>query len=187
MSVIVVVGMPGSGKEEFVSASAAKGYSVVRMGDVVRDEAVKRGLPMDDASIGGLAAGERQQHGAAIWAERTLERVKGDKCVIDGSRSLDEVERFRQAFGQKLLLVAVFAPESTRYDRLSKRGRGDDPKSIDEFRKRDKRELGWGLGSAFATADLVIVNDATVDGFKEKAAKVLERLDHEEKGKAGQA
>jgi dephospho-CoA kinase len=187
MSVIVVVGMPGSGKEEFVSASAAKGYAVVRMGDVVRDEAKKRSLQTDDQSIGGFAASERQQHGPAVWAERTLERVKGDKCVVDGARSLDEVERFRQAFGQRLLLVAVFAPERTRYDRLSRRGRGDDPKNMEEFRKRDKRELGWGLGSAFASADLVIVNDATVDGFKEKAAKVLERLDNEEKGQAGQA
>jgi dephospho-CoA kinase len=157
------------------------------MGDVVRDEARKRGLQMDDASIGSLAASERQEHGATVWADRTLEMVKGDKCVIDGARSLDEVERFRLAFGQRLLLVAVFAPEMARYDRLSKRGRGDDPKSIDELRKRDKRELGWGLGNAFASADLVIINDATVDGFKEKAAKILERLDNEEKGQAGQA
>jgi dephospho-CoA kinase len=187
MSVIVVVGMPGSGKEEFVAASEAKGYQVVRMGDVVRDEAKKKGLKLDDQDVGGLAASERHEHGPTVWAERTLERVKGDKCIIDGTRSLDEVERFRQAFGQRLLLVAVFAPERTRYDRLSKRGRGDDPKSIDEFRTRDKRELGWGLGSAFASADLVIVNDATVDGFKEKAAKLLERLDNEEKSQAGQA
>jgi len=186
MSVIVVVGMPGSGKEEFVSASASKGYTVVRMGDVVRDEAKKRSLPTDDQSIGGLAASERQQHGTTIWAERTLERVKGDKCVIDGTRSLDEVERFRQVFGQRLLLVAVFAPERTRFDRLSHRGRGDDPKNMDEFRNRDKRELGWGLGNAFASADLVIVNDATVDGFKEKAAKVLERLENEAKNSPAQ-
>jgi dephospho-CoA kinase len=182
MSVILVVGMPGSGKEEFVSQASSTGYSVVRMGDVVRAEAAKRGLKMDDQSVGGFAAEERKQHGPSIWAERTLAVVKEDKCIIDGPRSLEEVERFRQAFGQKMLLVAVFAPERARFQRLSLRGRTDDPKNVEDFRRRDRRELGWGIGSTFASADLIIVNDNTIEGFREKAAKVLERLENEEKG-----
>ena len=185
MSVILVVGMPGSGKEEFVSTATAKGYSVIRMGDVVRDEAKRRGLPSDDKSIGGFANEERKLHGSAIWAERTLALVKNRQTLIDGTRSLDEVERFRQAFGQGMLLVAVFAPEKARFQRLSHRGRPDDPRSVEDFRARDKRELSWGIGGAFASADLVIANDSTIEGFREKARKLLDRFEAEEKGQGG--
>ena len=45
--VYVVTGMPGAGKEEFAQTAVAAGYSLIRMGDVVREEAVRQGIKMD--------------------------------------------------------------------------------------------------------------------------------------------
>ncbi len=61
--VFVLTGMPGAGKEEFVKVAQQDGYSVIRMGDVVRLEAEKRKVAMDDRGVGGFASSERQAHG----------------------------------------------------------------------------------------------------------------------------
>ena len=84
MKVICVTGMPGCGKEEVLVVAKDLGFSVVRMGDVVREEAKRRGLPITDAAVGGMAHTEREAHGFGIWAERTLPRIHGERVVVEG-------------------------------------------------------------------------------------------------------
>src|SRR5437773_942901 len=57
--VVCLTGMPGCGKEEALAVAQTLGFSVVRMGDVVREEALRRGLPITDATVGGMANAER--------------------------------------------------------------------------------------------------------------------------------
>lgn len=147
MRVVVLAGMPGSGKEEFVLVARELGYDVVRMGDVVRAEAAKRGIQNTDKGVGGFANSERQSHGYDIWAKRCVPYVHEKRTIIDGSRGLDELEVFRKAFGDEVELVAIHAPQRQRYQRLIERGRADAPKSWEEFLEREKRELSWGLGT----------------------------------------
>src|SRR2546428_29252 len=99
--------MPGCGKEEVLVAAKDVGFSIVRMGDVVREEAQRRGLPITDAAIGGMAHAEREAHGFGIWAERTLPRIHGERVVVEGLRGRAELEVFRKAFGEGLVVVAV--------------------------------------------------------------------------------
>jgi dephospho-CoA kinase len=56
-----------------------------------------------------------------------------------------------------------------------KRKRADDPQQHEEFVERDRRELAFGLGNAIARADAVIVNDSTIDAFREKCTEFFER------------
>lgn len=168
--------MPGAGKEEFVQVAAEMGFSIVRMGDVVRDEARHRGLPITDAAVGGMAHAERQAHGYGIWAARTVPRVRGERVVIDGLRGKAELEVFRKAFGQDLIVLAIHASPATRYERVKQRQRADDAMTPETFRARDERELSWGLGDVIATADLVIVNEDTPEAFRSEARSVLERI-----------
>jgi len=169
--------MPGSGKEEFVQVARELGYEIVRMGDTVREEARRRGLPISDAAVGGMAHEERRIHGPGIWAERTLTKVRGDRVLIDGLRSLAELEVFRKAFGKDLRVVAIRARRPTRYERVLRRGRPDDVMSPEAFANRDERELGWGLGEVIEAADLTIDNEGTLDEFRARVRKVLEGLD----------
>ena len=80
--VVCLTGMPGCGKEEALAVAQTLGFSVVRMGDVVREEALRRGLPITDATVGGMANAERQVHGMGIWAERTLPRITGERVLV---------------------------------------------------------------------------------------------------------
>ncbi len=173
--VLVVTGMPGAGKEEFVRVAQLNGYAVVRMGDVVRQEADRRGVVMDDRGIGGFASSERQAHGADVWAHRCLSILGPGPTVIDGSRSLMEMKAFRSALGAGIRLVAVHSSPAVRFDRLQRRDRSDAPRDLREFEERDERELGWGLGSLIALADSMLVNEGTLEDFQALVEKELGR------------
>ena len=168
--------MPGCGKEEVLAVAQTVGFSIVRMGDVVREEVRRRGLPISDASVGGLAHAERQAHGFGIWAERTVPRIHGDRVLVDGLRGRAELEVFRGAFGDELTVIAVHASPKTRYERMLRRGRTDDAGTIEAFQARDTRELGWGLGDVIAMADVMLVNESSLEALHEAAKVALERL-----------
>ncbi|TLZ47003.1 MAG: flagellar hook-basal body complex protein FliE [Methanobacteriota archaeon] len=176
MRVVCLTGMPGCGKEEALAVAQSLGFSIIRMGDVVREEANRRGLPITDAAVGGMANAERQTHGLGVWAERTLPRIRGDRVFVDGLRGRAELEVFRKAFGDDLVVVAVHASPKTRYDRMLRRQRRDDAASPEAFHARDVRELGWGLGDAIAMADIMLVNEGTLEEFRRQAKAALERL-----------
>ncbi len=176
MQVIVVTGMPGAGKEEFVQVARSLGYDVVRMGDVVREEAKRQGITGTDKGVGGFADQERRINGYEIWAKRSVVHVRSERTIIDGSRGLVELEVFRQAFGKGVLLVAIHSSPMSRFLRLKKRGRADAPATWSEFEERDKRELGWGLGSLIAMADVMLLNDGSMDEFKARVNAFLTGL-----------
>ncbi len=168
--------MPGAGKEEFVKVALEHGYGVIRMGDVVRREAESRGTAMDDRGVGGFASLEREVHGPGIWAERCLKVLGEGDTVIDGSRSLAELEVFRRALGSDLRLVAIHSSPGQRFQRLLRRARSDAPEDREAFDERDRRELGWGLGSLIAMADVMIVNEGTLEKFRETVAEELRKI-----------
>lgn len=80
---------------------------------------------------------------------------------------------FREKFGNDSVLIAIEAPESIRFERLQKRGRSDAPKTFEEFRERDLREISWGLSDLIKSADRTIVNDDSLESFHEKVRKEI--------------
>lgn len=176
MVIIVVVGMPGSGKDIFARTAESRGFAHVRMGDVVREFVRKAGLPMDDGSVGGFANRERHLHGDDVWAARTLERMPTGNLIIDGSRSLAEIKHFRTVFGEVLVVVGIRAPDEQRFLRLSGRKREDDPKTRKEFDIRDRREVSWGILEALEKADLVLDNEEGLEEFRQACTDALESI-----------
>ena len=176
MPVICVTGMPGCGKEELLKVAQERGLPVVRMGDVVREEARHRGLRFSDESVGGMAHEERVKHGFGVWADRTIPFVKAEVTLIDGIRGREEVEAFRRTFGDRLLVVAIHASPKVRYDRIRQRARDDDALSWEEFLRRDERELGWGLGEVIATADRLIVNEGGLEDMRQQCLGILDAV-----------
>jgi dephospho-CoA kinase len=172
---IVTVGMPGSGKDELIQVARSIGLATLKMGDLVRDETRRRGLPLSNANVGRVANEERERHGPGIWAQRALPKLTETKMLIDGCRSDHEVTVFRHNFGD-LFVLGIFASPETRYDRMIRRSRGDDAASLQEFYDRDRRELKWGIGTAFALADGMLINEGTLDDFRRNARDRLEKI-----------
>ena len=182
MVAIILVGMPGSGKDIFVQEAAKIGFNHIRMGDMVRLFAGDAGLDPTDTSIGGFATDQRNQFGSDIWAVRTLERMPPGNVLIDGSRSLAEIDHFRSVLGSDLKVIGISAAEDIRFRRLVARGREDDPSELEGFRNRDRRELSWGLGEALEHADITVSNNGTIEEFKNQCQSLIKSI-MEEHGK----
>ncbi|MEI6797507.1 MAG: AAA family ATPase [Methanomassiliicoccales archaeon] len=175
MRALIIAGMPGAGKEELVAVAQGLKWNVVRMGDVVRAEATRQVVPTA-RSTGQFAHEQRQVHGTDIWAKRTLQAMDASRTVIDGCRSQAEAVTFRRELGEELQVLAVHSSPRTRYPRLVSRGRSDAPANWDEFQERDRREMGWGLGDLIATADIMIVNEGSLQDFKSECQEILRSL-----------
>jgi dephospho-CoA kinase len=172
MLILLITGMPGSGKEEFLSVARDSGISFLRMGDLVREY---HGLSGENVTIGEFASLERGRHGPGIWAERAVERMDGELFLVDGCRSLDEVREFRK-LSSNVKIIAIYSPPNQRYDRLLKRQRADAPGSVDEFDARDRRELSWGLGEVIALADIMVDNSSSLTDFQSRSERILKAI-----------
>ena len=175
MKLIVTVRMPGSGKDELLGVARGMGLATLKMGDLVRDETRRRGLPLSNANVARVASEERNKHGAGIWAQRALPKLTETRMLVDGCRSDDEVTVFRHNFGD-LFVLGIYASPETRHERMSTRGRSDDGGDLQEFYDRDRRELKWGIGNAFALADGMLINEGSIDQFRRDARAMIERI-----------
>ena len=175
MRLIISAGMPGAGKEEFLTAGMDADVPFIRMGDVVRECYAASGAESKGLSVGEYAGGERKAYGADIWAKRVMERVKSDLCIIDGCRSMDEINSFKK-LGGDVTIVAIHASPAIRYERLVRRQRADAPKNVQEFEERDSRELSWGVGSVLALADHIIDNTGSLEDFRWRSAELMRSL-----------
>lgn len=177
MRVVGFTGLPGSGKSIAGEVARSLGIPVVRMGDCVWDEVRSRGLALTDEHVGRVADEMRRLHGPAVWAQRTLERVRklgAGEVAIDGIRSTAEVEAFHQTLGRDFVLVALHASPATRHARLLARGREDEAASAAAARERDRRELAWGVAEVIAMADVMLLNEGRNEGaFRAEVARVL--------------
>ena len=173
--VIAIVGMPGSGKSTASDCAKEMELVIIVMGDVVREEVSKRGLEPTPDNIGRIMLSLRKEEGLGVIAKRCCEKIlkaKSETVIVEGIRSLDEVEEFKKSFSN-FKIVAIHTSPETRFQRLHNRGRSDDPESRKIFLERDNRELKVGIGSAIAMADRVIVNEGSFNEFKSEVYKLF--------------
>ena len=177
--VVGLAGMPGAGKSLVVETASELGYAIVVMGDVIREETKKLGLELTPQNVGKVMLQLRADGGATVVAQKCIPKIeeqKSSKTLIDGLRSLHEVDAFKTHFA-KFSIAAVHASPEARFTRLTNRHRSDDPNGWEVFRERDIRELSVGLGNVIAMAEQMIVNDNSVEETKVKVAEALRRIE----------
>jgi len=179
MRVVGTVGLPGSGKGELAAVAREAGIPVVTMGDVIRGACRDRGRdPSTDH--GEVAKALREENGPAAIAERSLPLIRDavretdtDTVVVDGLRSMVEVEAFREAFGENFLIVSIEAPFDLRAERLAERGRDSSDSDLEALRARDERELSFGMGEVMDAADVRIDNTDSLEAFRTSVRELL--------------
>jgi dephospho-CoA kinase len=178
--IVCLTGMPGAGKSSVASFLKEKGFLVVTMGDVIREEASRQGLEPTDVNLGNMMLKLRQDLGPGAVGQIVLQKLAREEegsnsnnaVVIDGIRSIAEVEILKKAGHVRLL--AIHASQDTRLKHLRKRGREDAPSDGDEFTGRDKRELSVGVSEAIALAnEMISNNDLTLEQLKQRAYDVV--------------
>lgn len=170
--------MPGAGKAVVREVAERCGYGTIIMGDEVRRETEQRGLDLTSRNLGKVMLDLRREEGSSTIARRSIDiilKMKHDIIIVDGIRSLSEVEEFKKHF-PTFKLLAIHASPNTRFQRLRIRKRKDDVTVWEKFRERDRRELKVGLGNVIASADIMIVNDGEKAAFKREVTTLLEGL-----------
>jgi dephospho-CoA kinase len=179
MLLIGVTGMPGAGKSAIHEVAKKYNLPVVSMGDVVRYETKKRGLPLTPENVGNTAINLRKEFGneaIAVACLRYIEENLKDKdaIIVEGIRSLYEINYFRKHC--PMVLIAIHSSPLTRFERLKMRGREDDSTNWEIFVERDLRELGFSIGYAIALADFMVVNEGNFNNCINQLDAILKEV-----------
>jgi adenylate kinase family enzyme len=161
--VVVFVGLPGAGKSTAADRLAARfGVKKMATGDIIRNTIKRRGWSADEKTD-RLVAEEfaaRRPGELGRRAARNAARRKGDVVVVEGFRTVADIEAFRHRFPDAVI-VSIEASPLRRFARMLKRGRaGED--NLRFLRDRDRSEINrggspaTGLRAAMRRADLRI-------------------------------
>jgi dephospho-CoA kinase len=173
--VVVLVGLPGSGKSQIArQLSQLTGAPTFSCGDVVRGWIREQGLPYTRET-------DRQasQHFASLPGEitrivaRQIDGAPQAMCIVDGVRRPSEMNMLKEQFDVRV--VAVRAPARLRYPRMLARGRTEG-ESVEYYRARDRREIGLGvlhlLRKPFARLDGTVPLDQVPEQVRRLAAEL---------------
>ena len=175
-TIVCITGMPGAGKSTIVSKLEEIGFEKFTLGDGIRSEAKRRNIDPSGENLGKLMLEVRAKSGPGAVAElikNSIQNSTKDIVIIDGVRSIAEIDVLKKIGGVKLL--AIQASPETRFNFLSSRGRSDDPKTRENFEERDNREIGIGLEKLIDIADKTITNhNLTIDELVNSSKEIIE-------------
>lgn len=181
--VIAVVGMTGSGKGTLVdylteTLEAPKVY----FGGMVYEEVEKRGLDIvkDERMV---REDMRAQEGPAVLAKRAATKARellasgNGVIILDGVYSWSEDKYLRGAFGNDYISIAVVGSKNLRYERVVNRKDSHRQYTLEQASERDVQEIeGIEKGGPIAYADYFILNDSSLDDFKQTADIICKQL-----------
>ncbi|RLG42205.1 MAG: dephospho-CoA kinase [Thermoproteota archaeon] len=188
---VLLVGLPGSGKDVVAKILEEKcGYKVIVMSEVVREKVLEMGLSETRENFRKVGLELRKRLGPAAVALLCIEKAKElEKIqkpagfVINGIRNIEEIDAFKEKFGDSVITLAILASKRIRFDRIRKRGRkGFDlihrvrPMTYEDFLREDREEIQlFDMGNAIAWADVFIVNDGTLQELEDKVLSAVMR------------
>jgi dephospho-CoA kinase len=175
MKIIGLCGQPASGKDTVADFFVARGFAHISLGDTLREEMRKQGLPVDRARMSVFAAEAKSSRGMAYLAKLAAGKVSAN-AIISGIRGTAEVEFFRRRFGPDFMLLVVDAPLETRYARARQRNRPGDNISFEEFRRIEDHERA-AVSGAQEVDKVIALADLTIDNGGSKEA-LMARLEH---------
>jgi len=174
----VVFGLTGSnaaGKGEVASCLALNGFKLHSLSDVVREEAAARGLPPEREHLIRIGNLLREIEGPDALARKILPRL-GNRDAVDSIRNPAEVEVLRSL--PHFALIGVEAAQEVRFRRSLERDRRGDPRTLEQFRRRELQENttdpnAQRLEATFRLADRVLSNDGSLESLQAAVEQLL--------------
>lgn len=175
--VIGLSGTNGAGKDTVGQMLADyHNYLFISVTELLRNEARRRGLPVEREVLRTISAEWRRELGLGVLVDKAVteyeivkDKYKG--LVIASLRNPGEADRVHDLNG---LVLWIDADPKVRYQRVqankSERGReGEDDKTYDQFIAEELAEM-QSLGGDAATLNMAAVkqkSDLTIDNSKE--------------------
>ena len=179
MKVVSIVGMTGSGKSEAAKLFNDKGFTTVRFGDITDEAVKKQGLTLTEENERPVRERIRKEQGMAAYAKLSVPRIdaalKTSDVVVDGLYSWEEYVFLKDYYGDRFIVVAVWASPKDRYDRLG--SRKVRPLTVREAASRDRAEIEkLNKGGPICMADFTILNNLSLSGMKKQVERIIRRL-----------
>lgn len=178
----MVIGLTGpnaAGKGEAALYIKSKGFVYHSLSDILREEAKKSGIEASRENLIRLGNELRRKNGPAFLAIRAIKELrKTENHIVDSIRNPAEIEVLGKT--ENFILLGIDAPAEVRFKRILKRNRRGDPKSLEEFIKKEAEENKTSvenqqLNNCIATSDATIINDSTIEEFHKKINEVIEK------------
>jgi len=176
-NILLIIGMPGSGKTEAAKIAKILGYKVFAFGDIIREEVRRRGLKLNKENMQKVSLWfhDKRDKELVRRLEKKLQKIKTRRefIVLDGPRSPNELSLLRKhGFNVKTLVIDV--PSRIRWKRQLARGR-QDLGSLSDVRARDVRELKYGIKKLIKTANFKIKNTGSRAQLHSRIKKLLSK------------
>lgn len=178
---IIGVGGPnGAGKGEVIRYLVERSFCALSLSDVIRELLREQGI--DESREEMIRAGRalRAERGPGILAEMMVKQLTPDRnYAIDSLRHPAEVEVLRGS-ALPFSLVWIDAEIQTRFARIERRRRPGDPRTLEELRELEARELGGDdpaaqqLLAVREAADHVVRNDGSLEELHAAIREVFE-------------
>lgn len=161
MRVYGITGLIGSGKDESTRVFERHGYQHISLSDCLRNELTKNKIPITRENLIDYANQLRKKNPSQL-AEIAAKKVKSNLVVFSSIRNVAEVDFFRLKFAG-FKMIKIESSEEMRFERLKKRGRENEPKTLAEFRAREKKDMTTGLSDVLKSTKMVIYNNETLE------------------------
>jgi len=190
--IVAICGLTGSGKSEVSDRFIKRGYEYLRLGQFTLDEVKRRGLEPTEENERPVREGLRKKHGMGAFAILNIPKIdeflaQGKNVLLDGLYSWSEYKEFKKKYGDKLIVVTVYASPEIRYGRLEDRRSRykDDPKmkyrsfSREEAKSRDYAEIeNSDKGGPIAMADYTVVNQGSLEDLNQQVERILTQVNN---------
>jgi dephospho-CoA kinase len=179
VSIIGVVGLNGSGKDEVVNYLHTR-YQLpaISAGDLVREIAAGEGIEPTRDNLDRITRRYFAKYGQGYFLKLVTERIRQNKwqsAGISGIRSPQDVRIVKEELKDDFILVHVYISDpKVRYARMQKRGSQRDSITFEELLKQDQvsQEL-FQVNEAIRMADYSISNDGTLQDLQSQIDKLV--------------
>lgn len=142
---IGLTGSYGAGKDEVAHYLKTKGFVHYSLSDLIREELIQKKKEITRENLIKKGNELREKFGPGILALKIMERIKQIKnksarknFVVSSIRNIEEINVLKKRDG--FILVFVDAPLELRFQRTRLRNRENDPKTLKEFKQKEKIE-----------------------------------------------
>ncbi|MGB1471608.1 MAG: hypothetical protein ACPG87_00830 [Candidatus Thalassarchaeaceae archaeon] len=145
----------------------SKGLASESCSDSIRAHLKEKGIEESRENLINGGNELRRSGGPGILAEMLLKRLDGKNAVIDSIRTPGEVEALQER--DDFILIEVRAGMDARWERAQARARTGDIVDRETFFANEEKEAvakdesGQALNATAALADLVLVNDGSLE------------------------
>ena len=163
------------------------GFGWFSLGDVLKSEAIKQGVPTLRSNLQDFGNRMREEHGDSYLAvklrtSKNWQTNQNSLVIVDSFKNLAEVEEFRKQ--RRFTLIGINASHSVRWERVKSRRRQGDPTEYSEFEEQDKIDRGISGMSFHAQqteelikrADYLIMNNETFNEFTTSLDEIVSKI-----------